>query len=326
MAKRKLRNSGLEIAPMVFGGNVFGWTVREPEGFLLLDRFIEAGFNMIDTADSYSRWVPGNQGGESESLIGKWLRSKPGAERAKVLIATKVGWDLGEGRKGLRKQYILRAAEASLRRLRTDYIDLYQAHKEDPDTPQQETLEAFAELMKSGKVRAIGASNFHPETLASAISISREHGLPGYECLQPLYNLYDRAEFESGLEAVCRENHLGVITYFSLASGFLSGKYRSRKDLENRARGSRVEKYLNPRGLRILEALDEVAKEYQSTSAQVSLAWLLARPTVTAPIASATGPEQLDELIGATRLDLDRAAVEKLDQASSYSEQERRIA
>ncbi|MBV9339287.1 MAG: aldo/keto reductase [Acidobacteria bacterium] len=326
MAKRKLGNSGLEIAPLVFGGNVFGWTVKEPEAFSLLDRFIDAGFNLIDTADAYSRWVPGNQGGESELLIGKWLHSKSAAERANVLIATKVGWDMGEGQKGLAKQYIFRAVEASLRRLQTDYIDLYQAHKEDAEVAPEETLEAFDELMKSGKVRAIGASNFRPATLASALSTSGERGLPRYECLQPLYNLYDRADFEGELEAVCRENQLGVITYFSLGSGFLSGKYRSKQDLANRPRGMRVEKYLNPRGFRILEALDEVATEYGATQAQVSLAWLLARPSVTAPIASATTCEQLDELIGATRLNLNAGVIGKLDQASSYSDEERQIA
>jgi len=324
MQKRKLGNSGLEIAPLVFGGNVFGWTVDETAGFKLLDHFVDAGFNMIDTSDAYSTWVPGNHGGESETIIGKW--QKQSNKRGQVLIATKVGLEMGAGKKGLSKKYILHEVEESLARLQTDYIDLYQSHTEDPETPQEETLGAYAELIRSGKVRAIGASNYRPETLRSALEISWHKGLPRYESLQPHYNLYERAQFEDGLEAVCRENNLGVITYFSLASGFLTGKYRSEKDLENRIRGSRVQKYLNPRGFRILRALDEVAEEHNSTPAQVSLAWLLARPAVTAPIASATNLKQLDELIGATRLKLDTATIEKLDRASEYSEGERKIA
>ena len=322
--RRKLGNSGLEVAPLVFGGNVFGWTVGEARASELLDHFVGAGFNMIDTADVYSRWVPGNQGGESETIIGKWMKQR--GKRNQLLIATKVGMDMGGRRKGLSRQYILRAAEESLARLRTDYIDLYQSHVEDPNTPQEETLEAYAELMKAGKVRAIGASNFRPETLRSALEISRQKGLPRYESLQPLYNLYDRAEFESGLEQVCLENSLGVITYSSLASGFLTGKYRSEKDLVKSGRGSRVQKYLNPRGFRILAALDEVAKQYKATPAQVALAWLMARPSVTAPIASATNLKQLHELIGAARLKLDAAAIEKLDQASAHNEEERKTA
>jgi aryl-alcohol dehydrogenase-like predicted oxidoreductase len=322
--KRKLGNSGLEIAPLVFGGNVFGWTVDEARASELLDHFVDAGFNMIDTADVYSRWVPGNQGGESETIIGKWM--KQSGKRDQVLIATKVGMDRGSRRKGLSRQYILRAADESLARLRTDHIDLYQSHQEDPETPQEETLEAYAELMKAGKVRAIGASNFRPATLRAALEISRQKRLPRYESLQPLYNLYDRAEFENGLEQVCLENHLGVIPYFSLASGFLTGKYRSEQDLTKSGRGSSVQKYLNPRGFRILRALDEIAKEYKATPAQVSLAWLMARPSVTAPIASATSLKQLDELIGSTRLKLDAAAIEKLDQASAYAEEERKTA
>jgi aryl-alcohol dehydrogenase-like predicted oxidoreductase len=240
------------------------------------------------------------------------------------LIGTKVGWEQGCGQ-GLSKNYILRSAEESLARLRTDYIDLYQSHKEDPITPQQEGLEAYAELVKSGKVRAIGASNFHPTTLREALAISRGKGLPRYETLQPLYNLYERDEFEGELESICRDNNVGVITYFSLASGFLSGKYRSEKDLANRSRGSRVQKYLNPRGSRILAALDKVSKEHSATPAQVALAWLLARPSVTAPIASATNLKQLDELIAATRLQLDTVAIHELDQASAYSENEPKV-
>jgi aryl-alcohol dehydrogenase-like predicted oxidoreductase len=322
--KRKLGNSGLEVAPLVFGGNVFGWTVNEASASELLDHFVDSGFNMIDTADVYSRWIPGNHGGESETMIGKWL--KQSGKRDRVLIATKSGIDMGDGRKGLSRNHILRSADESLSRLQTDYIDLYQSHTEDPETPLEETLAAYAELMKAGKVRAIGASNFKAETLRAALEISRQKGLPRYESLQPLYNLYDRAQFESELESVCRQSNLGVIPYYSLASGFLTGKYRSEKDLANRSRGSGVQKYLNPRGLRILAALDEVAKDYNATPAQVSLAWLLAKPVITAPIASATSVKQLDELLGATRLGLDAAAVQKLDQASAYTEEERKIA
>ena len=323
MQTRRLGNSGLDTAPLVFGGNVFGWTVDESSAFSLLDHFVDAGFNMIDTADIYPKWVPGNQGGESETIIGKWLKRT--GNRSRVLIATKVGWEQGSGQ-GLSKNYILRSAEESLARLQTDYIDLYQSHKEDPATSQQETLEAYAELVKSGKVRAIGASNFRPDSLRKALEISPEKNLPRYETLQPLYKLYERDEFEDELESICRDSNLGVITYFSLASGFLSGKYRSEKDLVNRSRGSRVQKYLNPRGSRILAALDKVSKEHNATPAQTALAWLIARPTVTAPIASATTLKQLDELVGATRLQLDTAAIRELDQASAYSDAERKVA
>lgn len=322
--KRKLGNSNLEVAPLVFGGNVFGWTVKEEGASELLDRFVDAGFNMIDTADVYSNWIPGNHGGESETIIGKWL--KQSSKRDRVLIATKSGLDMGNGRKGLSKKHILRSADESLARLRTDYIDLYQSHTEDKETPLEETLEAYAELIKAGKVRVIGASNFQDTTLQAALKISRQKSLPRYESLQPEYNLYVRNKFEGELETVCRENHIGVIPYFSLASGFLTGKYRSEKDLENRSRGSRVQKYLNPRGLRILAALDEVSKQHSATPAQVSLAWLLAKPTITAPIASATSVKQLDELLGAARVKLDPAAVQRLDQASGYSEDERNVA
>ena len=323
--KRKLGNSNLEVAPLVFGGNVFGWTVRdEKSASQLLNYFVDAGFNMIDTADIYSNWIPGNHGGESETIIGKWL--KQSGKRDHVLIATKSGLDMGNGRKGLSKKHILQSADESLARLETDYIDLYQSHTEDKETPLEETLEAYAELIKTGKVRAIGASNFQDATLQGALRISREKSLPRYESLQPEYNLYVRNKFEGELETVCRENHIGVIPYFSLASGFLTGKYRSEKDLGNRSRGSRVQKYLNPRGLRILAALDEVSKRYSATPAQVSLAWLLAKPTITAPIASATSVKQLDELLGATRVKLDPAAVQTLDQASAYSEDERNVA
>ena len=322
--KRKLGNSGLEIAPLVLGGNVFGWTVDEKGTSHLLDQFVDGGFNMVDTADVYSRWVPGNQGGESETLIGKWLKNS--GRRRQVLIASKVGLEMGPGKKGLSKKYILRAAEDSLARLQTDYIDLYQSHVEDPTTPQEETLAAYAELIKAGKVRAIGASNFKVETLRAALEISREKHLPRYESLQPHYNLYFRQEFESGPAEFCVENHIGVIAYYALASGFLTGKYRSEKDLAGRSRGSSVQKYLNPRGFRILAALDQVASEYKASPAQIALAWLMAKPAVTAPIASATNPDQLDELMGAARITLDGEDMARLDAASDYKKEESKIA
>jgi len=315
MKMRKLGNSGLEASPLAFGGNVFGWTVDESTSFRLLDAFVAAGFNFIDTADVYSKWAPGNKGGESESILGNWLKSRD--NRQKVMIATKVGMEMGPGQKGLSKSYILRSAEASLKRLQTDYIDLYQSHTDDAETPFAETLEAYAELVKEGKVRAIGASNYSGERLREALHSSKQLGLPSYQSLQPNYNLYERAGYESGLEAVCRENGLGVIPYFSLASGFLTGKYRSEADLATSKRGQFVKKYLNDRGFRILRALDEVAREIHSTPAKISLAWLIARPGITAPIASATTLEQLKDLIGATELKLDQAVIERLNNASA---------
>jgi aryl-alcohol dehydrogenase-like predicted oxidoreductase len=315
MEKRKLGNSGLEVAPLALGGNVFGWTVDEPTGFKLLDAFVDAGFNLIDTADVYPKWAPGRQGGESETLIGKWL--KRSGRRKDVILATKVGMEMAPDRKGLSKAYILRAAEDSLKRLRIDTIDLYQSHRDDPATPVEETLEAFTQLVREGKVRAIGASNFSVERLAQSLKASEQNGLARYECLQPQYNLCERAEFEGPLETVCREGGLGVILYYSLASGFLTGKYRSEKDLGQSVRGGSVKKYLDERGFKILAALDEVAKQLHSTPARVALAWLLARPTVTAPIASATNLNQLQDLIEATRLELDADSIERLNQASA---------
>jgi len=317
LKKRKLGNSGMEVYPLAFGGNVFGWTVDEAMSFKLLDGFVAAGFNLIDTADSYSKWAPGNKGGESETIIGNWLKQRE--NREKVIIATKVGSELGPDQKGLSKAYILRAAEDSLRRLQTDYIDLYQSHFDDPDTPLEETLEAYAQLKRQGKIRAVGASNYSAERLALALQAGQTHGYPVYRSLQPLYNLYDRADFEKELEPLCREKGLGVITYFSLASGFLTGKYRSQADVSKSARDRFVEKYLTPRGFRILDALTQVAAEQQVPPATVALAWLISRPTVTAPIASATNPEQLKALIKATALELDPSALERLSQASSYN-------
>ena len=314
MGKRKLGNSGLEVAPLAFGGNVFGWTVDEPTSFTLLDAFVDAGFNLIDTADVYSRWVQGHSGGESETIIGKWL--KRSGNRAKVVIASKVGKEMGPNSKGLSKTYILQAVEDSLQRLQTDYIDLYQSHADDPKTPLEETLEAYDQLIRQGKVRAIGASNFSAQRLATSLEVSEQTGYPRYESLQPLFNLYDRIDYEKELEPLCREKGLGVISYFSLASGFLSGKYRSKDDLSNRARGSFVEKYLNERGFRIIDALDSVAQQHNMTPAKVALAWLVSHPGITAPIASATNLAQLNELIDATTIKLNPAVIDLLNQAS----------
>jgi aryl-alcohol dehydrogenase-like predicted oxidoreductase len=315
MNKRKLGNSGLEVAPLALGGNVFGWTVSDEKAFPILDAFVSAGFNLIDTADIYPRWVPGNQGGESEEIIGNWL--KRSGKRKEVIVATKVGMERGDGKKGLSKDYILRSADDSLRRLQTDYIDLYQSHKDDPETPLEETLEAYDQLIKQGKVRAIGASNYSAARLAEALNVSKSNGLARYESLQPLYNLYDRAVYEDELEPLCIEEGIGVINFYSLAAGFLTGKYRSEDDLSKSARGGTVKKYLNERGFGIVEALDQVAAQYNSTPAQIALAWLMARPGITAPIASATSVEQLNDLIEATKLELDQSAIDLLDQASA---------
>jgi aryl-alcohol dehydrogenase-like predicted oxidoreductase len=319
MIKRKLGKSGLEVSPLAFGGNVFGWTLDDRASFRMLDAFTDEGFDLIDTADVYSRWVPGNEGGESERIIGRWLHRS--GRRNQVTIATKVGLEFAPGRKGLSRAHILRSAEDSLARLQTDRIDLYFSHADDPDTTFEETLDAFAMLIRQGKVRAIGASNHTGGRLAAALATSAdEESLPAYTVLQPLYNLCDRADFETDLAPVCAREGLGVVTYFSLASGFLSGKYRSEKDLVGRARGERVRKYLDPRGMRILEALDRVANHYTARPATIALAWLMARPGVTAPIASATTPDQLHDLVAATRITLDENATALLDGASAYDQ------
>jgi aryl-alcohol dehydrogenase-like predicted oxidoreductase len=315
MNLRKLGNSGLEIAPLVLGGNVFGWTIDEAESYPILDAFAESGSGMIDTADMYSRWKPGNQGGESETIIGKWLARS--GRRDKVLIATKVGMEMGPQDKGLSKPYIVRSVEHSLKRLQTDRIDLYQAHQDDEGTPLEETLEAFTQLIKHGKVRAIGASNYSAARLAKALEVSQATGLARYECLQPHYNLLERKGFEAELEAVCQRAGLGVIPYFSLASGFLTGKYRREEDFTGGARAGSVKKYWTDRGRLVLKALDEVASRYRSTPARVALAWLLARPSITAPIASATTVEQLQDILAATELGLDQDAITALDTASA---------
>lgn len=316
MKKRKLGHTDIEVSPLAFGGNVFGWTADEAMSFKLLDAFVDAGFNLIDTADVYSQWAPGNKGGESETIIGKWLQR--GGRRDRVVIATKVGKEMGPDRKGLSKSYILRAVEDSLQRLQTDFIDLYQSHADDPQTPLEETLAAYDQLIKEGKVRVIGASNYDAKRLDLALKVSEQQGYPRYQCLQPLYNLYDRADFEKELESLCRQQGLSVISYFSLASGFLTGKYRSAEDLTDRARADMVKKYLDERGLRILAALDKVARQHELAPVKVALAWLIAQPSITAPIASATSLEQLQMLIDATAVELDRSAVDLLNAASAY--------
>jgi len=314
MKLRNLGRSGLKVAPLAFGGNVFGWTADEAASMQLLDRFVDAGFNFIDTADMYSRWATGNEGGESERIIGKWL--KRSGKRDQVVIATKVGMEMGPDKKGLAPAYIRSAVEDSLKRLQTDHIDLYQSHVDDAETPLADTLGAYDELIKAGKVRAIGASNTGAERLQEALAVSEKHNLPRYESLQPNYNLYDRSDFESGPRDVCLKNDVGVISYFSLASGFLTGKYRSEADIANKPRERMVKKYLNERGWRILETLDVVAKETSSKPARVAIAWLMAQPGITAPIASATSIQQLEELFAATRLKLDAAQLAQLDAAS----------
>jgi aryl-alcohol dehydrogenase-like predicted oxidoreductase len=314
MEKRQLGQSSLHVYPITFGGNVFGWTADEPMSFKLLDAFVAAGFNFIDSADVYSRWHPGNKGGESETIIGNWLQARGG--RDKVIIATKLGIEMAPGKKGLSRKYMMQAVEDSLRRLRTDYIDLYQSHRDDPETPIEETLSAYADLIKQGKVREIGASNFSAPRLAESLKISREKSLPRYQSLQPQYSLVERAEFEGPLEDLCLKEKVGVIGYYSIASGFLTGKYRAKADAEGRARGARVEKYLNDYGFGVIAALDDVAKRFNATPVQVAMAWLIARPSVTAPIASATNLDQLAELLKSAELQLDAAAIQQIDAAS----------
>jgi aryl-alcohol dehydrogenase-like predicted oxidoreductase len=314
MEKRKLGQSSLEVPPITLGCNVFGWTADEKTSFALLDAWLDAGFNFLDTADVYSRWHEGNSGGESETIIGRWMKAR--ANRDKVVVATKLGMEMGPDRKGLSRAYMRTAVEASLRRLQTDYIDLYQSHRDDPETPMEETLAAFAELIEQGKVREIGASNFSAQRLGEALKLSRERGLPRYQSLQPLYSLVERAEFEGPLEELCLAETVGVIGYYSLASGFLTGKYRSEADAAGRARGTGAGKYLNDYGLGVLRALDEVAQRYEAKPGQIALAWLIARPAVTAPIASATNLDQLADLVEAAEIELDAVSIRTLDEAS----------
>jgi aryl-alcohol dehydrogenase-like predicted oxidoreductase len=317
MQFRSLGRSPLQVSPLCLGGNVFGWTADERTSFAILDAWVAAGFNFIDTADVYSKWAPGHTGGESETVIGRWLK-QGGGRREKVVIATKVGFDMGEGKGGLSARWIRQAVDDSLRRLQTDCIDLYQAHVDDEKTPLEETLEAFAHLIKAGKVRAIGASNYSAARLAEALATSTRLALPRYESLQPLYNLYDRAVFERELQPLCVKEQVGVINFYALAAGFLSGKYRKPDDAAQSARGANtVKKYLNERGLKILAALDEAARSTGSTPARVAIAWVMARPGITAPIASATSLAQVDELVQATRLVLDGQTLAQLDRASA---------
>lgn len=315
MQKRRLGQTTLDIAPLVLGGNVFGWTADEKTSFDLLDRFAEAGFNAIDTADSYSRWAPGNRGGESEIIIGKWMKSR--GNRDRIVVITKVGSDMGQGRKDLSAAYIEKAVEDSLRRLQVETIDLYLSHWPDPATPYEETLGVYARLLKAGKVRHIGASNLDAGQLRAALDVAKLRDLPRYEVLQPEYNLYDRASYDGKLRELCMAEGLGVITYYSLASGFLSGKYRSEADLGKSTRGGGVRKYLDARGLRILAALDKAAERHAATPAEVALAWIVARPGVTAPIASATSLEQMESLIRSVALELSSADIGELDAASA---------
>lgn len=315
MQKRKLGRSGLEIAPLVFGGNVFGWTADEARSFKLLDQFMDAGFNCVDTADVYSKWKPGNKGGESETIIGNWFKAR--GNRGKVILASKCGLEMAPDKKGLSKAYILRAVEDSLKRLQTDYIDLYQSHRDDNVTAPAETMEAHAALVKAGKIRVVGASNFNAERLKASLDASAKAGIPRYETLQPLYSLVERKEFEGPLQDLCVKEGISVIPYYSLASGFLTGKYRTEADLAGKARAAGAGKYLNAKGLAVLKALDEGAKKHNATLAQVALAWLLAQPAVAAPIASATTSEQLSDILKSTALKLDRETLGALDKASA---------
>lgn len=317
MKKRTLGTSGLDVYPLCFGGNVFGWTIDQAQSFPLLDTFVDAGFNFVDTADVYSVWKPGNAGGESETIIGEWF--KQSGKRDKVILATKVGMAMSPEKKGLSEKHIMQSVEDSLKRLQTDYIDLYQSHTDDVDVPLQETLGAYQKLLEQGKIRAIGASNYTGARLAEAVKLAKENNLPVYQSLQPEYNLYDRQKFESDLAPVCLKEGIGVISYYSLARGFLSGKYRTENDLGKSTRGDSVQKnYFNERGFRILNALDAVAAQSSATQAQVALAWLMTRPGITAPIASATNMDQLDDMIKSAQLKLSEDALDKLEHASAF--------
>lgn len=314
MEKRKLGKSGIEFAPIAFGGNVFGWTADEATSHRLLDAFVDAGFSFIDTADVYSRWYPGNKGGESETIIGTWLKKNP-AKRAKVQIATKCGMVPAEG--ALKGDFIKWSVDESLKRLNTDHIDLFQSHKDDKTTPLEETLSAYGDLVKAGKLKAIGASNYDAPRLAEAAKISKEKGLPRYESLQPHYNLMERGLFEGALESECLKEGIGVIPYYSLASGFLSGKYRSEADVGDAKRGAGVKKYINPKGMGVLKALDDAAKKHNANPTQITLAWLMQRKAITAPIVSATSLQQLKDLIASPNIKLDAADVAAIDKASA---------
>jgi aryl-alcohol dehydrogenase-like predicted oxidoreductase len=317
MEKRKLGNSDLFVYPITFGGNVFGWTIDEQQSFNVLDGFTEAGFNFIDTADSYSHWVPGNKGGESESILGNWMQERK--NRTDIILATKVGSIPGTDKKSLSKDYILKSVESSLKRLKTDYIDLYQSHYDDAGTPIHESLEAYDTLIKAGKVRWIGASNFTAARLKESLEIAQKLSLPKYQTFQPEYNLYKREGYEKELEQVVIDHQLGVLNYYALASGFLTGKYRSEADLNKSQRGGGIKAYLNERGFRILKALDQVSEQYNANPASIALAWLIARPSVTAPIASVTNLNQLEDLVKAASLKLNTEDLAILDEASAWA-------
>jgi aryl-alcohol dehydrogenase-like predicted oxidoreductase len=314
MKFKKLGNSGLDVSVLCLGGNVFGWTADEATSFKILDAFHAAGGNFIDTADTYSRWAPGHHGGESETIIGNWMKVRK--NRSEMVIATKVGMEMGPGKKGLSKKYILTAVESSLKRLQTEQIDLYISHQEDDSIPIEETMETYGQLIKHGKVRVVGASNYSGKRLRKSIEVSHKTTSPAYQSLQPLYNLYDRGDFERDLQPVCEEFGLGVTPYYALASGFLSGKYRSDVDLQKSPRGGRAKNYMNERGTRILNALDRVATEHGCTMSTVAVAWLMSRPVVSSAIASATSTEQLKDLLAAPELSLDKASLQLLDSAS----------
>lgn len=316
MDKKQLGNTDLYTAPIVLGGNVFGWTLNEKDSFEILDEFLDAGFNTIDTADVYSRWVDENKGGESEAILGSWMKKH--GTRKQVTLITKVGSDVGQGHKDLSEKHILKAADDSLRRLQTDTIDLYLTHWDDDKTPVEETLGAYQKLMEAGKIRHIGASNLSPERLQASLEASKKHGLPRYEVFQPGYNLYDRQNFEEGVAPICKAEGLGVITYYSLASGFLSGKYRSKDDLDKSVRGGGVKKYLDERGNRILKTLDELADKHGVSQAGLALAWLVNHPEVTAPIASVTKNSHLQAFIEAIHVELSKADLAQLEEASAY--------
>lgn len=316
MQTRTLGTLGIPVSPIMLGGNVFGWTVDEPQSFAILDRFADRGFNFIDTADVYSRWIPGNRGGESETILGKWFQHT--GKRDSIVLATKVGFDMGDGKKGLKAAYIKEAAEASLRRLQTDYIDLYQSHTDDKETPLEETLRAFNDLVQEGKVRVLGASNYDGGRLRAVEEVARNAGWARYETLQPNYNLHTREQYERDLAPVVAEFNLGVVPYFSLASGFLTGKYKSVADTEGKNRGSRVKEFFDDRGERILAALNTVAEQTGAKQASIALAWLLSRPNILAPIASATTVEQLDDLFAAADLQLTPEQVSLLSEAGRY--------
>jgi aryl-alcohol dehydrogenase-like predicted oxidoreductase len=316
MQTRTLGTSNIQIVPLMLGGNVFGWTIDAPTSFSVLDAFVDHGLNFIDTANIYSAWVPGHHGGESETILGQWFQQS--GKRDKVVLATKIGMKMGDGKEGLSKAYILEEVEASLKRLQTDYIDLYQSHKDDESTPLEETLEAYQQLIEQGKVRLIGASNYTGPRLTEAMETAEKHGLPTYQTLQPEYNLHTREDYETNLAPVAAKYHLGVVPYFSLASGFLTGKYKTKEDSKGAKREGQVGKYFDERGEKILKALDEVAEQTGAKQASIALAWLLAQPTILAPIASATSSAQLEALVAAVDLKLSPEALDQLTQASAY--------